>query len=32
MSGTKPRFTLTGPGEAAAADLIKQMTEAQTMA
>jgi hypothetical protein len=25
MSGNRPTFTLTGPGEAAAADLIKQM-------
>jgi hypothetical protein len=26
MSGSRPTFTLTGPGETAAADLIKQMT------
>lgn len=26
MSGNKPTFTLTGPGEMAAAELIKQMT------
>jgi hypothetical protein len=26
MSGTRPTFTLTGPGETAAAELIKQMT------
>jgi hypothetical protein len=26
MSGNRPTFTLTGPGETAAADLIKQMT------
>jgi hypothetical protein len=26
MSGTKPTFTLTGPGETAAAELVKQMT------
>jgi hypothetical protein len=26
MSGTRPKFTLTGPGEAAAAELVKQMT------
>jgi hypothetical protein len=26
MSGTKPTFTLTGPGELAAAELVKQMT------
>lgn len=26
MSGKRPTFTLTGPGEAAAAELIKQMT------
>jgi hypothetical protein len=25
MSGTKPNFTLTGPGEIAAAELVKQM-------
>ena len=25
MSGTKPAFTLTGPGEAAAAELVKQL-------
>jgi hypothetical protein len=25
MSGSRPTFTLTGPGEAAAADLVKQM-------
>lgn len=28
MSGNRPTFTLTGPGETAAADLIKQMTGA----
>lgn len=28
MSGSRPTFTLTGPGEAAAAELIKQMTAA----
>ena len=28
MSGTRPTFTLTGPGEAAAAELIKHMTGA----
>ncbi|HEV2270187.1 MAG TPA: hypothetical protein VGR92_12060 [Steroidobacteraceae bacterium] len=28
MSGSKPRFTLTGPGEAAAAELIRRMTAA----
>jgi hypothetical protein len=26
MTGTKPTFTLTGPGETAAADLLKRMT------
>ncbi len=26
MSGTRPKFTLTGPGETAAAELVKQMT------
>jgi hypothetical protein len=26
MTGTRPSFTLTGPGEAAGAELIKQMT------
>lgn len=26
MSGARPRFTLTGPGETAAAELVKQMT------
>lgn len=26
MSGNRPRFTLTGPGETAAAELVKQMT------
>ncbi|HEX4049311.1 MAG TPA: hypothetical protein VHY19_00335 [Steroidobacteraceae bacterium] len=26
MTGNKPRFTLTGPGESAAAELIRQMT------
>ena len=30
MSGSKPKFTLTGPGETAAAELVKQMTAAQT--
>jgi hypothetical protein len=25
MSGTRPKFTLTGPGETAAAELVKQM-------
>jgi hypothetical protein len=29
MSGKKPTFTLTGPGEAAAAELVKQMTASQ---
>lgn len=28
MSGKKPSFSLTGPGEAAAADLIKKITKA----
>jgi hypothetical protein len=29
MSGTRPTFTLTGPGESAAAQLVKQMTASQ---
>jgi hypothetical protein len=29
VSGTKPTFTLTGPGETAAAELIKQMTSSK---
>ncbi|MDY6948272.1 MAG: hypothetical protein SXG53_21400, partial [Pseudomonadota bacterium] len=28
MSGNRPTFTLTGPGESAAAELIKQMARA----
>jgi len=30
ISGTKPKFTLTGPGETAAADLVKQMTASRS--
>ena len=30
MTGNKPTFTLTGPGETAAAELIKQMTLSQS--
>lgn len=31
MTGTKPAFALTGPGEAAAADLIKQMANSKSV-
>jgi hypothetical protein len=30
MSGNRPKFTLTGPGEVAAAELVKQMTASRT--